>query len=73
MQRSDLLLGEFESVTSVYQWDDGELVRLAGNHPCPLNRAAVRLIERITRERAAPRRSHLDDMAADLASQGSPA
>ncbi len=36
MQRSDLLLGEFESVTSVFRWDDGELVRLAGHGASPL-------------------------------------
>jgi hypothetical protein len=36
MQRSDLLLGEFESVKSVFRWDDGELVRLAGNGASPL-------------------------------------
>ncbi|MGH6881355.1 ketopantoate reductase family protein [Hypericibacter sp.] len=52
---------------------NGHLVRLAGNFPCPLNRAAVRMIERITQERSPPRRSHLDDMVADLAGRGSPA
>lgn len=52
---------------------NGHLVRLAGNFPCPLNRAAVRLIKRITQERSLPRRSHLDEMAADLAGQGSSA
>ena len=61
----DIGLGETE--IDAY---NGHLVRLAGNFPCPLNRAAVRLITRITRERTAPRRSHLDDMAADLVSQG---
>ena len=49
---------------------NGHLVRLAGNFPCPLNRAAIRLIARITRDGTAPRRSHLDEMAAELASQG---
>jgi 2-dehydropantoate 2-reductase len=50
---------------------NGHLVRLAGNFPCPINQAAVRLITRITREHMTPRRSHLDDMAADLVSHGS--
>ncbi|HUL07125.1 MAG TPA: FAD-dependent oxidoreductase [Candidatus Acidoferrum sp.] len=50
---------------------NGHLVRLAGNFPCPLNRAAVRLITRITREGTMPQRRHLDDMAADVQSQGS--
>jgi 2-dehydropantoate 2-reductase len=50
---------------------NGYLVRLAGNFPCPINRAAVRLITRITREGMTPRRGHLDDMAADIGSQGS--
>lgn len=36
MQRSDVLLGEFESVVSVHRWDDGELVRLTGNEAGPL-------------------------------------
>ena len=63
-------IGHGETEIDAY---NGHLVRLAGNFPCPLNRAAVRLITRITREGMTPRRSHLDDMAADLRSQGSPA
>ena len=50
---------------------NGYLMRLAGNFPCPINRAAVRLITRITREGMTPRRGHLDDMVADIGSQGS--
>jgi 2-dehydropantoate 2-reductase len=61
-------IGRGETEIDAY---NGHLVRLAGNFPCPLNRAAVRLITRITREGMTPRRSHLDDMAADLGSQGS--
>jgi 2-dehydropantoate 2-reductase len=61
-------IGRGETEIDAY---NGHLVRLAGNLPCPLNRAAVRLITRITREGMTPRRSHLDDMAADLGSQGS--
>jgi len=63
-------IGRGETEIDAY---NGHLVRLAGNFPCPLNRAAVRLITRITREGTTARRSHLDDMAADLRSQGSPA
>jgi 2-dehydropantoate 2-reductase len=61
-------IGRGETEIEAY---NGHLVRLAGNFPCPLNRAAVRLIKRITREGLAPRRGHLDAMAAELASQGS--
>jgi len=63
-------LGRGETEIEAY---NGQLVRLAGDFPCPLNRAAVRLIKRITHEGLAPQRSHLDDMAADLAGQGSSA
>jgi 2-dehydropantoate 2-reductase len=63
-------IGRGETEIDAY---NGHLVRLAGNFPCPLNRAAVRLITRITREGMTPRRSHLDDMAADLGGQGRPA
>ena len=61
-------IGRGETEIDAY---NGHVVRLAGNFPCPINRAAVRLITRITREGRAPRRSHLDDMAADLGSERS--
>jgi 2-dehydropantoate 2-reductase len=61
-------IGRGETEIDAY---NGHLVRLAGNFPCPLNRAAVRLVTRITREGMTPDRRHLDDMAADLGSQGS--
>ncbi len=38
---------------------NGHLVRLANGFPCPLNRAAVALVERIVRERLPPGRAHL--------------
>src|SRR5262245_33548208 len=60
-------IGRGETEIDAY---NGHLVRLAGNYPCPLNRAAVELIRRITRDGEAPRRGHLDEMAAELASQG---
>jgi len=63
-------IGRGETEIEAY---NGQLVRLAGDFPCPLNRAAVRLIKRITHEGLAPQRGHLDDMAADLAAQGSSA
>lgn len=45
---------------------NGHMVRLADGFPCPLNRAAVALIERIVRERLPARRAHLADFAASL-------
>jgi len=62
-------IGRSETEIEAY---NGYLVRLAGNFPCPLNRAVVRLITRLTREGLAPRRSHLEELAADLARQGGP-
>jgi 2-dehydropantoate 2-reductase len=41
---------------------NGHLIRLAGSFPCPLNRAALGMIERIVREGLAPSRSHLKDL-----------
>jgi 2-dehydropantoate 2-reductase len=38
---------------------NGHLIRLAGSFPCPLNRAAFRLIETMMRDRLAPARNHL--------------
>ena len=46
---------------------NGHLVRLAGNFPCPINRAVVALVEKISRERLAPSLSHLHELAATLA------
>lgn len=45
---------------------NGHLVRLAGDFPCPLNRAALALVNRIDRERLAPDRAHLRAVAAAL-------
>jgi 2-dehydropantoate 2-reductase len=45
---------------------NGHLIRLAGGAPCPLNRAAFALIERIVTERLAPSRDHLESLAASL-------
>jgi 2-dehydropantoate 2-reductase len=39
------------------------LIDLAGNTPCPLNRAAVELIKRMERERIMPHRGMLDELA----------
>lgn len=49
---------------------NGHLVRLAGDRPCPLNRAAVAMVERVSTQGLAPHRRHLDDMARELAAQG---
>jgi 2-dehydropantoate 2-reductase len=45
---------------------NGHLIRLAGDFPCPLNRAAFALIDKIVKERLAPHREHLRNLAATL-------
>lgn len=45
---------------------NGHLIRLAGDYPCPLNRAAYDLVMRIVDERLAPSRDHLSAMAGTL-------
>ena len=45
---------------------NGHLIRLAGDFPCPLNRAAHALVQRISSERLAPDRVHLEYVAAAL-------
>jgi hypothetical protein len=45
---------------------NGHLIRLAGQFPCPLNRAAFALIERMVRERLSPARERLRQMAETL-------
>ena len=46
---------------------NGHLIRLAADFPCPINRAVVAMVEKISRERLAPSHSHLHEMAATLA------
>jgi 2-dehydropantoate 2-reductase len=60
-------IGSGETEIDAY---NGHLVKLAGGFPCPFNRAAVRLITRITRERLAPSHSQLSEMALDVAREG---
>jgi len=38
---------------------NGHLIRLAGDFPCPLNRAAYALVNRVVNESLAPARDHL--------------
>jgi 2-dehydropantoate 2-reductase len=45
---------------------NGHLIRLAGPFPCPLNRAAFALIERIVHEHLLPKREHLQSLVASL-------
>ena len=45
---------------------NGHLIRLAGNFPCPINRAVVLMVEKISRERLTPSHSHLRELAATL-------
>ena len=42
---------------------NGHLIRLAGDYPCPLNRAAFDLVEKVTREGLQPERKHLQYLA----------
>jgi 2-dehydropantoate 2-reductase len=46
------------------------LIDVAGDRPCPLNRAAVRVIKRMERERIAPNREMLAEFTAALNSKG---
>jgi 2-dehydropantoate 2-reductase len=45
---------------------NGHLIRLAGDFPCPLNRAAFDLVEKMTREGLQPERKHLQVLADNL-------
>jgi 2-dehydropantoate 2-reductase len=45
---------------------NGHLVRLAGDFPCPINKAVISLVDRISRERLAPAREHLHHLAKTL-------
>ncbi len=45
---------------------NGHLIRLAGDFPCPLNRAAFDLVEKMTREGLQPERKHLQYLADNL-------
>jgi len=45
---------------------NGHLIRLAGDFPCPINRAAYALVERVVREQLKPGREHLGRLAAEL-------
>jgi 2-dehydropantoate 2-reductase len=47
---------------------NGHLVRLAGSHPCPINRAVITMVERISAQRETPSPAHLQQMAASLSS-----
>ncbi len=45
---------------------NGHLIRLAGDFPCPLNRAAFALVEKLTQEGLQPQREHLQYLADNL-------
>lgn len=60
-------IGRGETEIDAY---NGHLLRLAGETPCTLNRAAVRMVKRITEEQLLPGRAHLDDMVAELQTAG---
>jgi 2-dehydropantoate 2-reductase len=49
---------------------NGHLVRLAGAYPCPLNRAALAMMQSIVTQRLAPNREHLHKMLASLRKGG---
>ena len=46
---------------------NGHLIRLAGDFPCPLNRAAFDLVEKLTREGLQPERKYMQYLADNLA------
>lgn len=45
---------------------NGHLIRLAGDFPCPLNRAAYALVNRVVNERLPPAREHLQSLVQSL-------
>jgi 2-dehydropantoate 2-reductase len=45
---------------------NGHLVRLAGDFPCPINNAVIKLVDRISRERLPKARSHLHHLVTSL-------
>lgn len=45
---------------------NGHLIRLAGDFPCPLNRAAYALVQKVVNGRLTSKREYLQDMAASL-------
>jgi 2-dehydropantoate 2-reductase len=45
---------------------NGHLVRIAGDLPCPINRAVIDMVDRISGQRLAPSPTHLQDLAAAL-------
>lgn len=45
---------------------NGHLIRLAGRFPCPINRAAFALIEKMMTEHLPPKRDHLQSLASSL-------
>ena len=45
---------------------NGHLVRLAGSFPCPINKAVIKLVDRISSERLPKARTHLHHLAASL-------
>ena len=45
---------------------NGHLIRLAGDFPCPINRAALAMINTIVDEKLPVQRQHLQTMADNL-------
>lgn len=45
---------------------NGHLVRLAGDFPCPINNAVIKLVDRISRERLPKARTHLHHLVTSL-------
>lgn len=45
---------------------NGYLIRLAGDFPCPLNRAVFALVEKVSQERLKPQLKYLQDLADSL-------
>lgn len=59
----DIAIGSHRTEIEAY---NGYLIRLAGDFPCPLNRAVLALIEKVSQEGLQPQREYLHYLAENL-------
>ncbi len=59
--------GDIEAGQSEIDHFNGHLVRIAAGRPCPINRAAIAVVERMQRDRERPALERLDEIAARAA------